>query len=92
MDGSLYADTARLIQHRDIILQERRAAQMLCEYLSHARRYAPLEDVPAYDHLIGQACELSEYFRAMADQVDSMAVEVGRLSQQISITLRDTHG
>jgi hypothetical protein len=92
LDGSLYADTARLLQHRDLILQERRTAQQLCEYLSYARRCAPPEEAPVYDRLIGEAGRLSAYFRAMADQVDLMAMEVGRMSQQISMALRDAHG
>mgnify|MGYP006922413738 CR=1 FL=1 len=53
------------VQHRDLILQERRTAQQLCEYLSYARRCAPPEEAPVYDRLIGEAGRLSAYFRAI---------------------------
>lgn len=89
MDGTFRADTLKLKQHEDVIIQERCAAQKLCDLLSYARRWAPPEEVLVYDRLIRKAERLVRYFQAMADQVDNMSLELEKLSVDISSMLAD---
>lgn len=90
MDGSFRANTLKLREHEDIIRQERRTAQQLCDLLNHARRLAPPEESQRYEQLIRQTERLVQYFRAMDGQVDLMTFELERLSDDISLMLADT--
>lgn len=87
MDGILYADTLRLQQHMDIILQERRTARRLADRLRYARRYAAPEEEWQYDRMIDQAERLERYFQAMSELVDDMGLTLGRFSIEIRMLL-----
>lgn len=85
----LQANPVRLGQHKDIVLQELRAARELCGRLERAHARSSPEDAWRYDRLIRQAETLERYFQAMADQMDLMEAELIQLSQDISRLLEE---
>ena len=90
MDGAFQANTLRLREHGDIILQELRTARQLCEQLWAAKRLALPEDAQCYEPLIHRAETLARYFGEMGDQVDRTTLELTHLSMEINTLLRDT--
>lgn len=83
----LYADTLRLKEHENLVRQERDCARLLGEHLRHARRCSPPDDAWRYHQLIAKTDALERYFSEMADQVDRMILELGRLSLEIHMLL-----
>lgn len=90
MDSAFQANTLRLWEHRDIVLQERRIAQQLREQLRAAKRLALPGEDQCYEPLIRRAETLAWYFEAMDDQVDRITLDLTRLSMEINTLLQDT--
>lgn len=89
MDSLLRANTLKLQEHADILRRERSTARLLAEQLRLARRHALPDDVWHYDQMIGKAEKLERYFSGMAEQVDTMGLELARLSVEINMMLKD---
>lgn len=92
MSSMLHARAWRLLEHRELLRRERRAAQALCERLDAARRFAPPHEMECLNQVIRQAEQLERYFREMDDLTDRMYTDFGMISRRTGEMLEEnTH-
>lgn len=89
MDGGIHANTRLLRRHSDFLRSERDTARALCDSLRLARQCAEPEDACHYDQLLFPAGQLEEYFRTMADFVETFAEDLERTSRNAGDMLED---
>lgn len=85
----LQASSARLLEQRELILQEQRTALRLCDLLRLLRRSAAPELRQTCEEMLREAGKLEEYFRRMGPLVERMELELGIISRDIGARLED---
>ena len=85
----LQASSAHLLEQRDLILQEQRTAQRLCDQLRLMRGSVEPELESACAEMLRDAEKLQEYFQRLGPLVEQMELELGIISRNIGAQLED---
>ena len=89
VNGGIHTNTRLLRRHSDFLRSERDTARTLCDSLRLARQCAEPEEALRCHQLLFPAGQLEEYFRTMADFVETFAEDLERASRNAGDMLED---